>query len=367
MSAIGTGSIYGFVLGSGIPGAKTTSPTMSTVTIRDVAKRAGVGVGTVSRVLNGSPFVSESTRQKVLLAIEKLNYAPSPIARRLSLGRTSTVAVIAPFFTRPSVVERLRGIEFALAQTEYDLVLHNVETVTRRDACFREVPRRERVDGLLLISLLPDDEEAQRLVKSNVPVVLVDAPHPAPLNQVVIDDVSGGYQATRHLIDLGHRKIGYISDYLENPFDFVSSRYRYEGYLMALEEADIPFRPEYHQQGNHGRDVARTLARHLLTLPDPPTAIFAASDTQAIGVLETAREMDIDVPDQLSVIGFDDIEIAEYLQLTTINQPLFASGVEGVELLKTALENPLAEPQRLTLPTDLIVRTTTGSPQTRQN
>lgn len=333
---------------------------MSTVTIRDVAKTAGVGVGTVSRVLNGSPFVSEGTRQKVLLAIEKLNYAPSPIARRLSLGRTSTVAVIAPFFTRPSVVERLRGIEYALAQTEYDLVLHNVESVARRDACFRELPRRERVDGLLMISLLPDDEDAQRLVTADVPVVLVDAPYAGPLNQVVIDDVSGGYTATRHLIELGHRKIGYISDYLENPFNFVASLYRYEGYLMALEEAEIPFRPEYHQQGSHGREVARGLARVLLTLPDPPTAIFAASDTQAIGVLETARELGIDVPGQLSVVGFDDIEIAEYLQLTTINQPLFASGVEGVELLKRVLENPAAEVQRFTLPTDLVIRATTS-------
>jgi LacI family transcriptional regulator len=332
---------------------------MPAVTIRDVAREAGVGVGTVSRVLNDNPFVSETTRMRVMAAIEALDYSPSPVARNLSLGRTSTVAVIAPFFTRPSVVERLRGIECGLSETDYDLVLHNVETNARRDSVFQSVPRRERIDGLLVISLPPSDADTERLLKSGLPIVLVDIPHHC-FSRVMIDDVDGGYKATRHLIELGHSKIGYISDYLESEFNFLSSVLRYEGYLMALEEAGVNYHPRFHRQGEHGRIPARLMARELLTMADSPTAIFAASDTQAIGVLEAAREMGLDVPGDLSVIGYDDIELAEYLKLTTINQPLFVSGVEGAKMLLQRFEQPGLREQVLHLPTELVVRSTTG-------
>lgn len=330
-------------------------------TIRDVAKRAGVGVGTVSRVLNDRPFVSEATRQKVISAIEALDYTPSPIARRLSLRKTLTIAAIVPFFTRPSFVERLRGVEYALADSEYDLVLFNVETTTKRDAYFRDVPRRERVDGLLIISLSPHDADVDRFLKSRVPTVLIDAHH-TKLSRAVIDDVAGGRLATQHLIDLGHRKIAYVSDQLQNPFNFVSSRDRCAGYRQALAEASLPFLPEYHWQGEHGRQEAREMARELLALPNPPTAVFAASDTQAIGVLEAAQDVGLQVPDDLSVIGYDDIEIAEYLHLTNIRQPLFASGVEGVELLLESIVTSPSTPRQVLLPTKLIVRQTTAPP-----
>jgi LacI family transcriptional regulator len=352
---------------------------MASATIRDVAKRAGVGLGTVSRVLNDNPSVSDATRRKVLAAIKELDYIPNPIARRLSLGKTLTIAVIIPFFTRPSCVERLRGIEYALADSEYDLIIFNVETAAKRDAYFHDVPRRERVDGLLIISLPPRDEEVDRFLQAGVPTVLVDAHYPR-LSQAVIDDVAGGRLATQHLIDLGHSKIGYVSDLLEDPFHFVSSGDnhkgyrqtqasagipildRYEGYRQALAQAGIPFRPEYHRQGEYGRQKAREMARDLLALPDPPTAIFAASDVQAIGVLEAVRDAGLNVPADLSVIGYDDIEIAEYLHLTTICQPLFASGVEGVELLLESIAMLPTSPRQVFLPIDLVVRGTTAPP-----
>lgn len=337
-----------------------------TVTIRDVARRAGVGVGTVSRVLNSSPSVSKGTRRRVLAAIEELNFQPSPIARRLSLGKTLNVAVIVPFFTRPVFVERLRGIEQALAQSEYDLVLFNVESVGRRDDCFRNVARRERIDGLLIMSLAPWDEDAARWLEAQVPTVLVDARHPA-LNRLVIDDVEGGRIATDHLLQLGHRKIGFVSDYLEDPFGFVSSLDRFEGYYMALEAAAVSFRPEYHRQGVHGREQAKRLAIELLTLPDRPTAIFAASDTQAMGVLAAARELGLRVPEDLSVIGYDDIEAAEYLRLTTMRQPSFEIGVEGARLLLEAIEQPAEQPEEILFSTELIVRETTAAPKTISN
>lgn len=333
---------------------------MAAVTIRDVAKHAGVGVGTVSRVLNESESVSEQTRRKVLDAIDALNYSPNPIARRLSLGRTMTIGVILPFFTNPSYVERLRGIESVLADSEYDLILFNAETAERRDAYFQGVPRRERVDGLLIITHVPSDDDVSRLLRSGVPTILVDAYH-ALLSHVVIDDVAGGYRATRHLIELGHRKIGFISDYLETALNFKPIRDRFLGYYQALEEVDIPFRPEYHCQGVHGRIPAREMATQLLSLPDPPTAIFTYSDTQAIGVLEAAQQLRIQVPRDLSVIGFDDIDAAEYWNLTTIRQPLFESGVTGCELLMEAIAAPQLSPAReVLLPTELVVRQTTG-------
>ncbi len=334
---------------------------MSSVTIRDVARRAGVGVGTVSRVLNDSPAVSGPTRQRVLTAIKELNYAPNPLARQLSLGKTMNIGVIVPFFTRPSFVERLRGVEQTLGNTAYDLVLYNVESVERRDRCFREVPRRERVDGLLVMTLTPTDADVARFLESGVPTVLVDTYHP-DLNCVTIDDVAGGHQATCHLIALGHRRIGFVGDLGENPFDFSAGQLRLRGYRRALREAGLPEEPAHVQQGHYGRREARRMALALLALPEPPTAIFAASDTMAIGVAEAAAAAGLRVPADLSIVGFDDIEIAAHLKLTTIRQPLFRSGVEGVTLLLDTLRAAPPQPVNLVLPTELVSRATTAPP-----
>ena len=342
----GTGSKKGYTL---------------TATIRDVAKRAGVGLGTVSRVLNDSPQVSEATRERVMAAIKALNFVPNPTARRLSLGKTLTIAVIVPWFTRPAEVERLRGVESRLAESEYELVLYNVETAEKRDTYFRDVPRREQTDGVLIVSLSPRDDDVERLMKSTVPIVLIDANHPSlkSLNRVITDDVAGGRVATQHLIDLGHIRIGFISDFIETPFNFTSSRDRLKGYRQALKAAKIPFRADYHRQGEHGRSEARYLAKAMLEQSDRPTAIFAASDTQALGVLEAAQDLDLQVPEDLSVIGYDDIEISEYIGVTTIRQRLYESGRRGVELLLNVLADPEMKPQCEVLPTDLIVRKTT--------
>jgi DNA-binding LacI/PurR family transcriptional regulator len=334
-------------------------------TIRDVAQRAGVGLATVSRVLNNSPLVSEPTRKRVLETIAELNYLPNPTARRLSLGKTLVIAVIAPFFTRPAFVERLRGVENTLADTPYDLVIYNVENIEKRDLYFRNVPRPERVDGVLIISLPPRDQDVQFLARSDVPIVLIDANHPSltSLNRVITDDIAGGRVATQHLIELGHRRIGYISDSFESPFNFTASYDRYQGYGQALAAAGIPFRGDYHASGEHSRLEARRLATQMLALPNPPTAIFAASDTQALGVLEAARDLNLRVPQDLSVVGYDDIEIAEYLQLTTVRQLLYQSGRRGIELLLEVIERQPIEPVCEVLPIELIVRGTTAPPK----
>lgn len=332
------------------------------VTIYDVAKRAGVGIGTVSRVLNNSPQVREATRQRVLQAIEELNYRPSPIAQRLSRRQTLTIGVVAPFMTRPSVVERLRGIEAVLADTEYDLIVYNVETPARRDRYFRELPNSHRLDGLIVVSLPPREEDIAHWTQAEVPIVLVDTGHPA-LSSVIIDNVAGGALATEHLIELGHRRIAFASDPLDNPFGFTPNRDRYQGYRQALAKHGLPFRPDYHQMAEHGRAQARAMTHRLLSLDEPPTAIFAASDTQAFGVIEAARDLGLRVPQDLSVIGFDDVEVAEFLNLTTIHQPLFASGQKGAKLMLRAIEDPQAKIVQERLPLQLIVRNTTAPPR----
>ena len=340
----------------------------SAYTIRDVAKRAGVGVGTVSRVLNDSPLVSEATRQKVLAVIEELDFHPSQVARRLSTGeRSLAIGIIVPFFTRPAFVGRLQGVEAAIAQTEYDLVLYNVETPGQRDDFCQRIPIEQRIDALIMISLRPSNREVEHFKRAGLPVVLVDASHP-DLTSIEIDDMDGGRQVTQHLLDLGHTKIAYISDHFDNPFGFQSSIQRFRGYKAVLEENNIRLRPEYHKQGEHGRHVAHRLTQELMELDDPPTAIFASSDTQALGVMEALQQMGLRVPEDISVVGYDDIEVAVYLGLTTVHQPMYQSGVEGVQTLLQLLneENSNAPLASYTLPVSLIVRETTTSPPERK-
>jgi LacI family transcriptional regulator len=334
---------------------------MTPATIRDVAKKAGVSVATVSRVLNNSPTVTEQTHARVMEAIKELDYSPSQIARRLSLGRTHTIAVILPYLTLPSFVERLRGVQYALAESQYDLILFSAETPAKVDHYLNDLSRRERIEGIIVISLQLEYLQVSRFRNSQVHVVLVDARHPE-VSSIVVDDVAGGYMATRYLIELGHRRIAFLSDYLDNPFNFVAMRHRFQGYRQALEESAIHFRSEYHQQGELGGREAYPQAKRLMMVSDRPTAIFAASDIHAVGVLKAAQELGIKVPEELSVIGYDGIRDSEYLEITTIRQPLFDSGVLSVRTLFSALEEFKQEAEQIVMPTELVVRGTTGSP-----
>lgn len=323
-----------------------------------VAARAGVSDATVSRVLSGSKSVSASTRERVLAAVEELNYRPNGLARRLRRGRTEAIGVIVPFSMSPSAVERLRGVVAGLEGTDYDLVLFDVQAPEHRLKTFAHVAQPDRVDGILLVSLPPREEELELVRRAGLPLVLVDAEHPAA-PRVVIDDAHGGALAAEHLIALGHRRIAFVGDVLPSPFGF--PRTRFAGFARALAAAGIELPTELIREGPHGREVARALARELLALQAPPTAIFAASDTQAVGVLAAARERGLAVPRDLSVIGFDDVEPAELVGLTTVRQPLWASGRRGVELLLGSLEDP-REPEEEVLPLEVVVRRTTSRP-----
>jgi DNA-binding LacI/PurR family transcriptional regulator len=331
-------------------------------TIHDVAKLAGVGIGTVSSVLNNSRPVNETTRQKVLAAVAELDFVPNPSGRRLSMGKTHTIAVIITYFTTASQFERLRGVMSVIAESDYDISLFAIETIPQRQKVFQTVPRRGRVDGLLIFSLNPTQDDLRRIRQENIPAVLVEAYHPE-LPHIFLDDVAAARNAVQYLIDLGHQKIAYISDYLDDLFNSGFNRNRYMGYRQALEAAGLPVRPEYHRQGWHSRENGCQMALDLLNLPDPPTAIFAFSDELALGVLEGARDLGLQVPGDLSVVGYDDIELAHFAQLTTVRQNLFESGVQGVELLLDTIENPDATPTQLQLPTKLVIRKTTAPPK----
>lgn len=211
----------------------STSSRVRPPTIRDVARHARVGVGTVSRVLNDSPLVSDDARTRVRRTIDDLGYRPSSTARSLSLGRTQTIGVVVPFFTSGSVLERLRGVVERLRQWgEYDLLLFDVETVAQRADAFRDFARGDRVDGLLVVSLPLTDDEVAGLRREGLPVVLVDVGHPA-LPHVAIDDVRGGELATEHLLGKGHERIGFVGDE-PSPFGFTASELRRRGLRLSL-------------------------------------------------------------------------------------------------------------------------------------
>ena len=330
------------------------------VTISDVAARAGVGAGTVSRVLNGSPKVSQTTRERVLATIEELGYRPNPLAQGLSRGRCRTLGVVIPYFTTPSPVERLRGVAAALDGSRYDLVIFNVETVAHRDDFLGTLTRRDRADGLLMVSFPPPSDAIGRILDAGVPVVAIDAQIEG-VSTVVIDDVEGGRIGTRHLIGLGHERIAFIGGDPDDPLGFTSGADRERGFREVMADAGLAVDEALVRHGTHAREVALAITTELLRGPEPPTAIFATADIQAIGVLEAARTLGVRVPDDLSVVGFDDIELAAYVGLTTVRQPLFQSGQLGTRLLLEVLSGegaPVASPHEL--PLELVVRTTTA-------
>lgn len=328
-----------------------------------MAAAAGVAKATVSRVVNFTAPVREPTRRRVEEVIRRLDYRPSQIARGLSRGRTMTVGVIAPFFTHPSAVAMLSGADECLTASGYDIVLYNVGRPEQVHEQFRNVVDG-RTDGALVMAMPPPERELKQLQDRGVPVVLTNFRHDS-LTHTYIDDVVGGYMATKHLIELGHRRIAFVGDPTVNPYGFTSSVDRCRGFRSAMAESKLPVPTEYVKEGPHARHVAHRLTSELLRLPQPPTAVVAAGDTLALGVLEAAENLGVDMPRGLSVIGFDDIEVAAYVGLTTIHSPLVLMGKRGAELL---LEACTTQPQPTPMvaeqmPLELVVRKSTAPPR----
>ncbi|HTQ94848.1 MAG TPA: LacI family DNA-binding transcriptional regulator [Streptosporangiaceae bacterium] len=329
------------------------------VTIADVAADAGVGVGTVSRVLNGSDQVRESTMRMVLDSIDRLGYRPSHAAAALVRGSPRTVALIVAHLTRPSTVVRVASALAVLEEQGYDAIVYNVDSPAERDRHLEALLPTHRADGVLAICLPLSRGQLGQFARAGVALVSVDAANPG-VPQTIVDDVAGGRLATGHLTALGHRRIGFVGDmpHRKPPagLGFTSSADRQRGYRRALAAAGIDAEDGLIRLGPHDAAVAAEHAAQLLKSPDPPSAIFAASDTQAIGVLAAADRLGVAVPGELSVVGFDDIESATFLDLTTVRQPLARSGTESAWRLCALLRGERVRPVRQELPIELMAR-----------
>jgi DNA-binding LacI/PurR family transcriptional regulator len=329
-------------------------------TIFDVAQAAGVGVGTVSRVLNDSPAVSDATRSRVLAVISDLDYRPSSLARGLSLGTSNIIGAVVPTVTRPSSMERLHGVLDELGGSGYDLALYQVEGEEQRSSRIRDIVRPDRCSAGLLISLRATPDEIFVMMRANRPVVAIDG-HIEGLPGCHIDNFAGGRMATEHLLGLGHRVIAFVGD-VEDDLGFNPGAARFGGYQAALRGAGVPLRDDLIKTGPHGRESADELTRHLFDLAVPPTGIVATSDTQAFRVMAAVRLRGLEVPTDVSVVGFDDLELARHLGLTTVRQPLYESGVMGARMLLQQLDGHRDGLDVVELPLEIVVRDTTAPP-----
>jgi LacI family transcriptional regulator len=326
-------------------------------TIYDVAKRAGVSITTVSRILNAPDKVNSETREKVLVAIDALGFVPKAEARARALQHTGRIGVISPFFTAPSFMQRLRGIAETLSPKNYELVVYTVDSNDHLEGYLSSLPLTGNLDGLIILSLPVDDAKVRRLIDHGLPTVLVEYPHPK-LNCVEIDDAEGGYMATTYLLGKGHRRIAFLGDTDLPEYSIHPVNLRLSGFRRALKEARMKLPDTFVRLAPYSQEQTRKVAKELLNLPEPPTAIFAATDFQALGVLKAARQLDVKVPKQLAVIGFDDLDMAEYADLTTISQHLDESGRLAVEILLAQIESPSRPPRHVKLPLTLIERQT---------
>ena len=286
-------------------------------TIYDVAKHAGVSISTVSRMLNSPDKVNRETRERILASIDALGFVPKAEARARALRGTGRIGVISPFFTAPSFVQRLRGISQALSEEKFEMVIYTVDSAEHLKSFLSSLPLTRNLDGLIILSLPIDDADANRLVDHGLPTVLVEYPHPS-LSSVEIDDVMGGRMAARYLVEKGHRRIAFLGDTDLPEYSIHPVSLRLVGFRQGLQEAGLGLPDALIRLAPYSQEQTRQAAKELLGLTEPPTAIFAATDFQALGVLKAAHQLNVKVPEELAVIGFDDIDMAEYADLTTI-------------------------------------------------
>jgi DNA-binding LacI/PurR family transcriptional regulator len=281
-------------------------------------------------------------------------------------GMPHTVALIVTHLTRPSNVTRVASALAVFEEQGYDAIVYNVDSPEERDRHLEALLPTHRADGVLAVCVPLSRGQLAQFTRAGVALASVDAPNPG-VPQTLVDDVAGGRLATSHLIALGHRRIGFVGDmaFGKPPasLGFTSSASRLRGYKQALAAAGIDMEPGLIRRGPHDTAVAAEHAAQLLKAPDPPSAIFAASDTQAIGVLAAADRLGVAVPGRLSVVGFDDIESAAFLDLTTVRQPLAFSGAEGARRLVALLHGEKVRPVRQELAIELMPRGSSAPPR----
>jgi len=328
-----------------------SSPIMKRTSIADVARAAGVSMTTVSRVMNNVPTVSEANRRKVSDAIRKFNYHPNANAQRLAAGRNSTVGIIIPRFADMFhsfyVSELIKGVGTATEQLKLDLLLH----ITDGKSAMRIGP----VDGLLFADIDGNEDELDQVMDQQIPCVIVNHFIPElPVSCVAVDNRSAAEQVVDYLYKLGHREIATITGHLRTPVGIE----RFDGYLNAMKKHGLTVKPHFAQHGDYSGRSARDPAKRLLTHRDRPTAIFAASDEMAVTTIEIAAELGIRVPEEVSVVGFDNSPIAAFAKvpLTTVWQPLNQVGEMSVEILHKLITGKQRRPVKRMLGTKLIER-----------
>ncbi|MBN1155067.1 LacI family DNA-binding transcriptional regulator [candidate division KSB1 bacterium] len=346
------------------------------ITIYDVAKKAKVGIGTVSRAINDSPHISPHTRDKVLQVVKELKYQPHAMAQGLARKKTKIIACIVPFFTGYFFVELLRSIQRDISAYGYDLILYSVDEMNKKEVFLKRALREKKVDGVLVFSLPINDNDANIFINNNFPIVLIDSYH-RDLDSISIQNQQGAYLATRHLIELGHTRIAMITGHIQS----IPAQRRLEGYKIALHEDDIEFKENYVlyidssevnadlmlNDGFNEKSGYQLMLRLLESGTERPTAVFVSSDIQAIGAMKAIREKGLSIPDDIAVVGFDDIELARLLGLTTIHQPIAEMGHYAVKRLIDRMNGHNADHYECDMETHLVIRRTCGSINNESN
>ena len=328
--------------------------------MKDVAQQAGVSPSTVSHVINDTRFVSQQLRDRVLHAMRELNYQPSAVARSLRTKRTQVVALVIPDITNPYFPEVARGVQDVAEENEYSVILCNTDRVRGRELRFLKALRGQRVDGLILNPSEVTSGDLQDLQDAQIPVVLIGSQIDHPdLDVVMVDNVQGAHDAVSHLIDLGHRRIGLVGGSRAAS----SGEQRFQGYIRAMADHDIPIDEEIITEGRFTREGGYESMKRLLALQSPPTAVFASSDVMAIGALMAIQEEGLQVPNDVSLVGFDDIAEASTTtpKLTTVSQPKYQTGQVAAQLLFDRVEGASpGERQKIVLSHQLVIRDSTA-------
>lgn len=333
--------------------------------LEDIAKKAGVSRSTVSRVINNDRYVSVDTRERVMRVIEEENFQPNPAARALVTRRTEIIGVVIPnteniFFTDNSYFPMLlAGLGEATRQRDYALLLWLGELTNKDEHWIRKITTSRQADGLVIASLTHDHPLFPRLLEMHMPIVMIDRPlqHEERINYVTIDNIHSAETAVGHLIAHGRRRIAHITGHVE----ISDGRDRLIGYQNALTKAGLPVDPNLIYYGKFTRTAGYHGMKYLLQYK--PDAVFAGGDTIAIGVLQAIQEEGLRVPDDIGIIGFDDIDVARQSnpQLTTMRQPVQQKGAVAAQLLIDLIEGKLQSPQHILLPTELVIRGSCGA------
>lgn len=328
------------------------SPLKRSATIHDVAKAAGVSVSTVSRVLNGKIDVAEDTRQRIEAVIKQLGYASSLAARSMRSKKKFLVGLIMPDIAYPFAWEVMKGVNHAIVESDFDLLVYTRGDVHKYGTAEHEqqivsLLNSSITEGLVIVAPVSDS------FTSNGPIVSVDHLSPKPdYPSVHSTNYEGALEAMRYLISLGHRRIGFISGRVE----LLSSERRFQAYKDALNEAGVDFDPDLVAAGDYTTAVGYTCAQQLLNLPQPPSAIFAANDQSALGVYQAAQEKNLRIPDDLSLVGFDNIPDAAYMNLTTVDQFIAEMGYQATKTLFRLIDGETLTTRIQQLPTRLVLR-----------